>query len=76
MQINLDEVEITALLDALAQYIPTQREEIGKTEDYDMREGLKAQLAALESIVKKLGRSLPSSGGPYLGADNPPWGKR
>jgi hypothetical protein len=72
MQVNLDENEVTALLDALNSYIPQLREEIGKTENYDMREDLKAQEAALTGLVAKLGGSV--SGGSNLGASNPPWG--
>ena len=72
MQVNLDQNEVTALLEALNFYIPQLREEIGKTENYDMREALKTQEAALTGLVAKLGGSLPD--GSHLGANNPPWG--
>jgi len=75
MQVNLQDNEVAALLDALGQYIPGLREEIGKTENYDYRESLKGQLAALDGIVAKLGGGTSTSGSPELGANNPPWGK-
>jgi hypothetical protein len=74
MQVNLEENEIAAVLTALNFYLPELREEIGSTENYDMRESLKAQAAALTSVVAKLGGSIADSSGPDLGAKNPPWG--
>jgi hypothetical protein len=74
MQLNLDENEVSALLEALSQYIPQLREEIGKTENYDMRQSLHAQEAALTSLVSKLGGSISTTNMPDLGANNPPWG--
>jgi len=75
MQVTLQEDEVAALLTALDQYIPTLREEIGKTENYDYREDLKAQEAALKGLVAKLGGSISSTNSPDIGAKNPPWGK-
>ncbi len=74
MQVNLEANEISALLDALNSYVPQLREEIGKTENYDMREDLKAQEAALGTVIAKLGGSIPTGDGSNLGANNPPWG--
>jgi hypothetical protein len=74
MQVSLTENETSALLTALGYYIPQLREEIGKTENYDMRESLKAQEAALTALVAKLGGSISDSNSPDLGANNPPWG--
>jgi hypothetical protein len=74
MQLNLDENEVSALLEALSQYIPQLREEIGSTENYDMRQSLHAQVAALTGLVSKLGGSISTTNMPDLGADNPPWG--
>jgi len=74
MQVNLQENEVSALLDALSSYVPQLREEIGKTENYDMRQDLKAQEAALTGLVSKLGGSIADTNMPDLGADNPPWG--
>lgn len=74
MQINLQENEAAALLAALDYYIPNLREEIGKTEDYNYREQLKAQEAALTGIVTKLGGSISNTNSPDIGAKNPPWG--
>ena len=75
MQVDLSEDEVAALLAALDQYIPSLREEIGKTENYDYREELKVQEASLQRVVTKLGGSGPSRNTPNLGAKNPPWGK-
>lgn len=74
MQITLQQNEISALLDALNSYLPQLRAEIGKTENYDMREGLKADEAALTDLVAKLGGSIADTNMPDLGAANPPWG--
>ena len=74
MQVNLEESEVSAMLDALSSYIPQLREEIGKTENYDMRQDLKAQEAALTGLVAKLGGSIANTNSPNLGAKNPPWG--
>ncbi len=74
MQIILNENEVSSLLDALNSYIPQLREEVGKTENYDMRESLKAQEAALTGLVSKLGGSISDSNMPDIGASNPPWG--
>lgn len=74
MQVNLEESEVSAMLDALSSYIPQLREEIGKTENYDMRQDLKAQEAALTGLVAKLGGSIANTNSPDLGAKNPPWG--
>ena len=74
MQLNLDENEVSALLEALSQYIPQLREEIGSTENYDMRQSLHAQEAALTGLVSRLGGSISTTNMPELGADNPPWG--
>lgn len=76
MQINLSEGEVSALLTALDFYIPELREEIGKTENYDMRESLKAQKQALTGLISKLGGSISETESPNLGANNPPWGGR
>ena len=75
MQVTLQEDEVAALLAALDQYVPGLREEIGKTENYDYREELKAQQAALTSVVAKLGGSISTTNSPDLGAKNPPWGR-
>ena len=73
MQVNLENDEAAALADALNWYIPQLREEIGKTENYDMRESLKAEETALTSVLKKIGGTL-GTGMSDIGAKNPPWG--
>jgi len=74
MQVNLNEGEVSALLTALDSYLPDLREEIGKTDDYDLREQLKAQEATLTGLIAKLGGSIADTNEPGLGASNPPWG--
>ncbi len=74
MQINLDENEVSAVLEALNYYLPNLRDEIYKTENYDMRESLKAQEAAIKSVIAKLGGSVAESEVQDIGAKNPPWG--
>lgn len=76
MQVKLEQNEVTALVDALNYYIPQLREEIGKTESYDMRESLKAEEAALNAVLSKIGGSLANTGMSDIGAKNPPWGDR
>lgn len=74
MQVNLDEGDVSALLIALNYYLPQLREEIGRTDNYDMRERLKAQEQIMTALVAKLGGSIADTTGPDLGANNPPWG--
>ena len=74
MQVNLQDNEISALITALNFYIPELREEIGSTEDYDMREEMKAREAALTGVLTRIGGSIEGTNMPDLGADNPPWG--
>ena len=66
MQVDLNEDEVAALLTALDQYIPGLREEIGKTENYDYREELKAQEASLHRVVTKLGHKPNSIIGDFI----------
>ena len=73
MQLNLDANEAAALLNVLNSYIPQLREEIGKTEKYEMREELKADEQTLRGIVTKLGGSVREDGGANLGTGYPPW---
>ncbi|HUP27963.1 MAG TPA: hypothetical protein VM409_05965 [Chloroflexia bacterium] len=74
MQVNLQDDEVSALINALNFYIPELREEIGSTEQLEMRESLKAQEAALSGFLAKIGGSIANTNMPELGADNPPWG--
>ena len=74
MQVSLETNEVAAVVDALSSYLSDLRGEINKTEDYDMRQGLKAKEVALLSVVTKLGGTVEGTEGPNLGADNPPWG--
>jgi hypothetical protein len=74
MQVNLDANEVAALVDVLNSYIPQLREEIGKTENYNMREELKAQEQTLIGLLTKLGGSVTGGSASNLGAKNPPWG--
>ncbi len=73
MQINLESKEVTALLSVLDSYIPQLREEISKTDNYDMRQDLNAQEQTLSSLVTKLGGKVSSLDDSDLGVENPPW---
>lgn len=75
MQLNLNDDEVSAILASLDYYLPQLREEIGKTENYDMRKELQAQEAALNSAITKLGGSVAGTDSPNVGAKNPPWGR-
>ena len=74
MQVNLEGTEVAAVIDALKSYLADLRSEINHTENYDMREELKAKEAALVSAVTKLGGSAGDIGLSDVGAKNPPWG--
>jgi hypothetical protein len=74
VQLNLDDNEVSALLDVLNSYLPQLREEIGGTDSYDLREELKAQEQTLVAVITKLGGSTSGGSSSNLGAKNPPWG--
>lgn len=74
MQVTLTENEVSALLEALNSYLPNLREEIGKTENYEWRQSLKAQEQTLTGVIAKLGGSIANTNTPDIGANNPPWG--
>ncbi len=74
MQVNFEANEAAAVVDALQSYMSDLRSEINHTENYDMRENLKAKEAALLSAVAKLGGSASNGGMSDVGAKNPPWG--
>jgi hypothetical protein len=74
MQVNLDQNELSALLAVLDSYLPVLRAEIGDTDNYDMRENLKALEVTLTNLLVKLGGSIEDTDNHNLGAKNPPWG--
>ena len=74
MQVNFDDNEVAAVIDAVKSYLSDLPSEIGDTDDYDLRESLKAEEAALTSALTKLGGSIEDAEEPDLGANNPPWG--
>jgi hypothetical protein len=74
MQITLDQSEIGALMGALDYYLAELREEIGKTEKYELREALKGQHALLAGVVAKLGGSTSTGGGQDQGGQSRPTG--
>ena len=57
MQLNLDQQEAGVLRLVLEAYLPQLREEVYKTEAYELREGLKQR----EEVVKRLLSSLQSA---------------
>lgn len=54
MQIQLTETERAALAEVLNEVLPSLREEITRTENYDFREQLKQRKALLEQILARL----------------------
>lgn len=54
MQLQLNEAERAALAEVLSEALPTLREEITRTENYDFREQLKQRKALLEQILARL----------------------
>lgn len=72
MQLNLDDNELSALLNVLNSYIPELRDEIIHTDSYDMREELKAQEQTLRALVTKLSGSTTGGISSDAGATNPP----
>jgi hypothetical protein len=73
MQVNLDENEVAAVLTAVQSYLSDLRSEINDTDNYDFKQVLKAQEAALTSVITKLGGSADDTD-LDIGAKNPPWG--
>lgn len=74
MQINLEAKEVAALVSVLDLYIPQLREEISRTDNYEMRQDLTGQEQTLSSLVVKLGGKVSTLHDSDLGAENPPWG--
>ena len=55
LELSPDEVEVLRVV--LEQYLPRLREEIGDTENYDMRQMLKLRADNLNRLVLRLGGS-------------------
>jgi len=55
MELNLDQNEVAALTRILEQYLSDLRMEVGGTESYDMRQGLKKDEEMIKSLLGKLG---------------------
>ena len=54
MQLILDTAETDLLLNVLNRFVADLREEIGKTENYDMRQDLKAREVTLKGMIQRL----------------------
>jgi hypothetical protein len=54
MQLNLTDSELNALILAIDSYYSDLREEIYHTDDYDMRQSLKDEERALETVREQL----------------------
>ncbi len=55
MQLEVDDKAAGALRDMLGDYLPGLREEIGKTENFDLRKELHERHEALAAILTQLG---------------------
>ena len=56
MDFVLEKTEADLLLTILNRYLSELREEIGKTENYEMRESLKGDEAKLKGMLARLAR--------------------
>ena len=54
MELILDTAETDLLLNVLNRSVADLREEIGKTENYDMRQDLKAREVTLKGMIQRL----------------------
>jgi hypothetical protein len=54
MEVQLTETERATLAEVLNEVLPSLREEITRTENYDFRELLKQRKAVLEQILARL----------------------
>ena len=55
MQLQLDDAEVTLLRTILERHLGDFRMEIGKTEDYDMRQRMKRDEQSIKDILERLG---------------------
>ncbi len=55
MQLQLDDTEVTLLRTILERHLGDFRMEIGKTEDYDMRQWMKRDEQSIKDILERLG---------------------
>lgn len=56
MELSLESGEVTLLRQLLEHDLGDLRMEIGKTENYDMRQDLKQREATLRALIEKLGK--------------------
>jgi len=56
MEISLTEEEARVLRAVLEMYLPQLREEVYKTERYELRETLKGGEAVIKALIEKLDR--------------------
>ncbi|HEX5139883.1 MAG TPA: hypothetical protein VFX19_02985 [Dehalococcoidia bacterium] len=54
MQLELDDGELELVDRILKQYLPQLREEVYKTESYDLRESMKRDEAVLKQVIEKV----------------------
>jgi hypothetical protein len=55
MDLTLDEREVGVLARVLENYLPQLREEVYKTENFEMREALKRDEEVIKSLMSRLG---------------------
>jgi hypothetical protein len=55
MQLQLEDAEVTLLRTILERHLGDFRMEIGKTEDYDMRQWMKRDEQSIKSMLERLG---------------------
>ena len=57
MELKLDAAETALLADILRRHLSLIREEVGKTENFQMRQELKADEAILKGILERLAQA-------------------
>ncbi|HEY7270912.1 MAG TPA: hypothetical protein VH951_13890 [Dehalococcoidia bacterium] len=55
MELHLDEDELAVLRAVLGRYLPELREEVYKTENYDLRQALKKDEEVVKALIERVG---------------------
>lgn len=61
MELSLDQDEEAVLQQVLEQYLPQLREEVYKTETFELREALKRREEVIKRLISRLQTAVPGS---------------